>query len=67
MENIYRKSALKVSAIPLFDFGKQHKAKQYTYIPTLYAFFKMSHIKIKQKDINKILSYISTPFESSTD
>ena len=22
MENIYRKSALKVSAIPLFDFGK---------------------------------------------
>ena len=34
---------------------------------TLYAFFKMSHIKIKQKDINKILSYISTPFESSTD
>ena len=27
--------------------------------PTLYAFFKMSQIKIKRKDIHKILSYIS--------
>ena len=42
MESIYRKSALKASAIP-----------------TLYAFFKMSQIKIKRKDIHKILSYIS--------
>ena len=28
MENIYRKSALKTSAIPLFSFGKYHKTKQ---------------------------------------
>ena len=30
-------------------------------------FLKMSHIKIKQKDVNKILSYISNLYESSTD
>ena len=31
----------------------------YIYItPILFAFFKMSHIKIKRKDIIKILSYI---------
>ena len=30
-------------------------------------FLKMSHIKIKRKDIHKILSYISTLYESSTD
>ena len=38
------------------------------YIDTNYvslAFFKMSHIKFKQK--NKILSYISTLYESSAD
>ena len=29
--------------------------KIYIYIPTLHAFFKMSYIKIKQKDIHKIL------------
>ena len=29
-------------------------------VPILYAFFKMFQIKIKQKDIHKILSYIST-------
>ena len=28
MENIDRKSALKTSAIPLFNFGKYHKTKQ---------------------------------------
>ena len=39
----------------------------YIYIPTLCAFFKMSHIKIKRKDIHKILSYISTLYEFSTD
>ena len=30
-------------------------------------FLKMSCIKIKRKDINQILSYISTLYESSTD
>ena len=33
----------------------------------MYAFFKMSHIKIKRKDIHKILSCISTLSESFTD
>ena len=37
------------------------------YIPTLYAFFKMSHIKLKRKDIHKNLSYISTLCKSPTD
>ena len=38
------------------------------YVSTLYAFsLKMSYIKIKQKDIHKIFSYISTLYESSTD
>ena len=55
MENIYRKSALKASAIPLFDFFKSAKQNN-IYIPTLYAFFKISHIKIKWKGIHKILS-----------
>ena len=36
-------------------------------MPTLYAFLKMSHTKIKRKDIHKILSYISTLSKSSTD
>ena len=39
----------------------------YIYISTLYAFFKISHIKIKRKDIHIILSYISTLYESSTE
>ena len=55
MENIYRKSALKASAIPLFDFFKSAKQNN-IYIPTVYAFFKISHIKIKWKGIHKILS-----------
>ena len=29
-------------------------------------FLKMSYLKIKQKDIHKIFSYISTLYESST-
>lgn len=33
----------------------------------LYAFFKMSHTKIKRKVIHKILSFISALYESSTD
>ena len=38
----------------------------YAFLP-LYAFFKMSHTKIKRKDIHKILSFISALYESSTD
>ena len=30
-------------------------------------FLKMSHLKIKQKDIHKIFGYILTIYESSTD
>ena len=37
------------------------------YLPTLYAFSEMSYIKIKRKDITKILSYIFTLYESSAD
>ena len=39
--------------------------KVYIYILTLYAFLKMSYLKIKQKDIHKNFSYISTLYESS--
>ena len=39
----------------------------YIYLPTLYAFLKMSHIKIKGGDIHKVSSYISTLYESSTE
>ena len=59
MENIYRKSPLKAFLI-LLNSTKQNDN---IYIPTLYAFLKMSHIKIKQKDIHKIL----TLYKSSMD
>ena len=38
MENIYRKSALKASAIPLFNFGKLHKTKQQMHTIYIYIY-----------------------------